>query len=106
VTEKNFRVTQNGVRFALRLTPKGGRDAIGGWSQGADGTSHLKARVSAAPEAGKANAALIVLLAKRLGIAKSRVAIVSGETARMKIVDIAGDGAALAAGLNALGDRQ
>jgi uncharacterized protein len=106
VTEKNFRVTQNGVRFALRLTPRGGRDAIEGWAAGADGISHLKARVTAAPDAGKANAAAIALLAKRLGVAKSRIAIVGGETARMKIVDIAGDGAALAAALNALGERQ
>jgi uncharacterized protein len=106
VTEKTFRVTQDDVRFALRLTPRGGRDAIDGWAESAGGTSHLKARVSVAPEAGKANAALIALLAKRLGVAKSRVAIVGGETARMKIVDIAGDGAALAAVLNALGERQ
>jgi len=34
------------TRFALRLTPKGGRDAIEGWLPGSDGASHLKARVA------------------------------------------------------------
>ncbi|MGD0143402.1 MAG: DUF167 family protein [Rhizomicrobium sp.] len=93
------------TRFALRLTPKGRRDAIEGWLRGSDGASYLKARVAAAPESGKANAALIALLAGKLGIAKSRVAIVGGETARMKIVEIAGDGDALATALKALGDK-
>lgn len=89
----------------MRLTPKGGRDAIEGWMQSADDAFYLKARVAAAPESGKANAALIALLAKRLEVAKSRIAIVSGETARMKIVQIAGDSAVLTATLEALGDK-
>ncbi len=92
------------VRFALRLPPKGGRDGIEGWTQGADGQTYLKARVSAVPEDGKANAALIALLAKTLGIAKSSILIARGETARLKVIEIAGDEAGLAAKLEALGD--
>ena len=105
MVEKRFQVNAQGIRFALRLTPKGGRDAVEGWAQGADGAFHLKARVAATPESGKANAALIALLAKAMRIAKSRIAIVSGETARLKTIEITGDGAALATVLKALGEK-
>lgn len=91
------------LRFAVRLTPKGGRDAVDGWVNGADGKPYLKVRVSAPPEDGKANAALIQLLAKTLGVSKSSLVITSGETARLKIVEAVGDVVALQARLNALG---
>ena len=84
------------ILFVL-LTPKGGRDAIDGVETGADGKSYLKVRVSAPPEDGKANAALIVLMAKVCGVAKSSVSLTSGETARQKQVAIDGDGKQLAA---------
>ena len=87
-----------------RLTPKGGRDSIDGWAAGADGTVYLKVRVRVAPEDGKANAALIALLAKTLGIAKSKVAIVGGAAARLKTVDVGGDAHMLAPQLEALGE--
>ena len=95
---------EGGVRFAVRLTPKGGRDRIEGWVAAADGRLHLKARVAAPPEAGKANAALIALLAKALGVAKSSVTIVGGETARLKQVEVSGDAACLRSRLEALGE--
>ncbi|MFK3778924.1 DUF167 domain-containing protein [Agrobacterium sp. NPDC089420] len=76
------------IRLSVRLTPNGGRDAIDGLEQDADGNSHLKARVSAVPEGGKANRALIVLLAKKLGLPKSSITVFSGETARKKILRI------------------
>nr|WP_210341795.1 DUF167 family protein [Rhizobium setariae] len=79
------------VRLTVRLTPNGGRDAIDGIEDDGSGGTWLKARVSAVPEDGKANKALIALIAKRLGIAKSLVSIVSGETSRKKILRIAGD---------------
>ncbi|MBU6474183.1 MAG: DUF167 domain-containing protein [Alphaproteobacteria bacterium] len=101
-----LRRTDCGLRFAVRLTPKGGRDKIDGWSAGADGRPHLKARVSAPPEAGKANAALIALLAKTLGVAKSAVAIAGGETSRLKQVDVAGDADYLRARLEVLGEAK
>ena len=79
------------LRLAVRLTPNGGRDALEGVETDANGENHLKARVSAVPEKGKANKALIALVAKSLGIAKSSVTIISGETARKKILRIDGD---------------
>lgn len=91
------------VRFAVRLTPKGGRDAIEGWVEGADGKRYLKARVAAPPEDGKANEALVRLLAKALGSAKSKVRIVSGASSRMKIVEAKGDAQLLLARLASLG---
>jgi uncharacterized protein (TIGR00251 family) len=79
------------IRLAVRLTPNGGRDAIDGIEADSDGDTYLKARVSAVPEKGKANKALIVLVAKTLGTAKSSVTLVSGDTARKKILRIEGD---------------
>jgi uncharacterized protein (TIGR00251 family) len=85
----------NFVSLRIRLTPKGGRDAIDGWSRAADGKEYLKVRVAAPPEDGKANVALMALLAKTLGVAKSAVSILSGHTSRIKHVEITGDAGAL-----------
>ena len=90
------------LSFHVRLTPKGGRDAVEGWGAASDGSEHLKARVRAVPEDGKANAALIELLAKILAVPKSSIRIASGATARLKRVAITGDAGALAARLEAL----
>jgi uncharacterized protein len=84
-------------RFVVRLTPKGGRNAVEGWAPGSDGKPYLKARVSAPPEDGKANEALVQLLAKTLDVGKTKVRIVAGMTSRMKIVEVAGDRSRLAA---------
>lgn len=62
----------------------------------------LRVRVSAVPDKGKANAAVVALLAKALGVPKSAVSVVSGETARMKTLDVVGDGATLEKKLLAL----
>jgi uncharacterized protein len=78
------------ARIAVRLTPRGGRDRIDGWDKDGEGRPFLKARVSAPPEDGKANAALVVLIAKSLGVPKSAVSIASGQTARLKQVEILG----------------
>lgn len=48
-------------------------------------------RVSAVPEKGKANKAMIVALAKALGLPKSSFELLSGDTARQKILRIDGD---------------
>ena len=101
-----IRHDERGVSLQVRLTPKGGRDAVEGWTQGADGIPHLKARVRAVPEAGKANTALIELIAKTLSVPKSAVRIAAGGSARLKRIEIKGDGAALAARLEALGEAK
>lgn len=92
-----------GVELFVRLTPKSSRDAVEGVETAADGRSHLKARVRAVPEDGKANKALVRLLSDALGVPARAVAVVAGETARLKTVRIAGDGAALEERLSRLG---
>jgi uncharacterized protein (TIGR00251 family) len=94
-----WHVEAGGLALTVRLTPKGGRDAIDGVEQMADGRSVLKTRVRAAASEGEANAALIKVLAKTLGVAPRDVALVAGATARLKRLRIAGNGAALAATL-------
>jgi uncharacterized protein (TIGR00251 family) len=79
------------VRLAIRLTPNGGRDAIDGVEADGEGDPHLKVRVTAVPEKGKANKALILLIAQSLRIPKSSVSLISGDTARKKILRIDGD---------------
>ena len=74
----------------MRLTPSGGADKIDGRAIDAAGRTYLKARVRAAPEDGKANAALEALLAKALGVAKSKVKVARGATARLKTVEVEG----------------
>ncbi len=78
------------ARFAVRLTPRGGRDAIEGWAEDAQGQAVLKARVAAPPVDGEANVSLIRLIAKALGAPRSAVRIVSGDTARIKLLVVEG----------------
>lgn len=96
-----WRETKDGLALAVRLTPRGGRDALDGFETLADGRTVLKARVRAAPSEGEANAALIALLAKQIGLPRSQIAIAGGATARLKTVVVQGDAAALAARLRA-----
>jgi uncharacterized protein YggU (UPF0235/DUF167 family) len=100
------RIADQVTRFVVRLTPKAGRDRIDGWASAADGTRLLKARVAAAPERGKANAALIALLAKALDVPASAMAIASGKTARIKHVVLRGESSRLRASLEALGEAK
>jgi uncharacterized protein (TIGR00251 family) len=88
----------DGVTVAVRLTPKGGRDAIDGIETLSDGRAVLKVRVRAAPSEGEANDALCQLIAKSLGVPRD-VALTAGATARIKRLAISGDGATLAAAL-------
>ncbi|MBC7167879.1 DUF167 domain-containing protein [Phenylobacterium sp.] len=76
------------MRLAVRLTPKGGRDAAEGWAADGEGRPYLKVRVSAPPVDGAANAALISFLAKTLKRPRASVRIVSGETSRLKMIEI------------------
>jgi len=88
-----------GVALAVRLTPKGGRDAIDGIELLADGRSVLKARVRAAPSEGEANTALLRLIAKAVGVPPRDVTLSAGATARVKRLTVSGDGPTLAAAL-------
>lgn len=94
-----WQAVEGGVIVTLRLTPKGGRDAIGGVETRADGQTVLTARVRAAPTEGEANAALCRLLAQALGVPPRDVTLVGGATARIKRVRVSGDAAPLIAAL-------
>ena len=94
-----WRVAPDGLILVVRVTPKGGRDAIDGIADLADGSSVLKVRVRAAASEGEANAALMQVLARALGVAARDVSLLSGARGRIKRVKIAGAGAALAAAL-------
>lgn len=94
-----WQVLADGLAVTVRLTPKGGRDAIDGIERMADGRSVLKVRVRAAPSDGEANAALLRLMARSLGVAPRQVTLVAGATARIKRLEVAGAGPALAAAL-------
>jgi uncharacterized protein len=94
-----WQIVGDGALLSVRLTPKGGRDAIDGIEQMADGRSVLKARVRAAASDGEANDALVRLVATLLGVAPRQVSLVAGATARLKRLKISGQGAALAAAL-------
>ncbi|WP_299004210.1 DUF167 domain-containing protein [uncultured Caulobacter sp.] len=76
--------------LAVRLTPRGGRDAADGWALDADGRPYLKVRVASPPVDGAANAALIAFLAKRLKIPRSGIRLASGDTARVKRLELDG----------------
>jgi hypothetical protein len=69
----------------VRLTPRGGRDALTGVRDGV-----VQARVAAPPVDGKANAALCKLLARALGVPRTAVTVVRGQTAREKVVRVEG----------------
>jgi hypothetical protein len=88
-----------GLALIVRLTPKGGRDAIDGIEQLSDGRSVLKARVRAAPTEGEANDALCRLIAKTLHIPPRDIVLSAGATSRIKRLAISGDGPTLAAAL-------
>lgn len=101
-----YTVDATGITVSVRLTPKGGRDAIEGVERRADGRSVLKARVRAAPSEGKANAALIALIAKTLRVAPRQVSLAAGATGRIKRIRIDGAAAALTAAMTALAEAK
>ena len=80
-----------GVMIDVRLTPRGGRDAIEGTERRADGRAVLKVRVRAAASEGEANAALCRTIARALGIAPREVTLAGGATSRSKRIRIAGN---------------
>jgi uncharacterized protein (TIGR00251 family) len=67
----------------VRVQPKSSRNQVDGFQDGA-----LRVRVTAAPTEGQANAAVIALLAKTLGVSKSRLEIIRGYNSRDKVVSV------------------
>ena len=86
-----WRYSTAGISIALRVTPRAGRDDIDGIEQLSDGRSVLKVRVRAIADGGEANKAVLVLLAKSLGVPKASVRLLSGATSRLKQIAVDGD---------------
>ena len=78
------------ARLPIKLTPGAAVDRIDGWVVDADGRPVLKVRVRARPVEGEANAALIRLLAKSLGVPHSAVSLARGGQSRLKMIEVAG----------------
>jgi len=79
------------VRVAVRLTPRARADRLDGVGRLADGAPTLKVSVTAPPAEGRANEALLRLLAKEWGIPRRDLALVGGGKSRNKLVHVAGD---------------
>ncbi len=80
-----------GVSVAVRLTPKAAKNRIGVIRASADGKEALRVSVTAPPESGKANKALIALLAKEWKMAKGGITIKTGARGRNKTLFLTGD---------------
>lgn len=83
--------TDEGVIVAIRVTPKAGRQGIDGIIADAAGRPVVKISVTATPEDGKANKAVIALLSRVWNIPKSAISVQSGQKSRNKILRITGD---------------
>jgi len=92
----------NGFTLFIRLTPKAARNTIQGVSEQADGKLYLNIQISAVPENGKANKALLKFLAKTLKLPISAIELSRGHTSRFKQLELRGEPQELRAKLAAL----
>lgn len=83
--------TADGIRVAVKVSPKASRDRIGAPFTDADGRAVLKISVTAAPDRGKANDAVIRLLAKAWSVPKTSIRVTSGAADRRKTLHVTGD---------------
>jgi uncharacterized protein (TIGR00251 family) len=92
----------DGVRVALKVSPRASREGVLGVEVDAGGQFRLTVAVSAPPEGGRANATMIKVLARRWRLPQSTIEIISGARARHKLVHVRGLPAALLAKLEVL----
>ena len=97
-----WRAGAEGVTLQVRVTPRGGRDAVDGIAVLADGRAVMKLRVRAAAESGEANAAVLALLAKALRLPRADVVLGHGAAGRNKSLLLRGEAAMIAERLAAL----
>jgi len=83
--ELKIEKTDGGIIFTTKVVPGSSRTGVCGIFSGM-----VKIKVSAAPEKGKANAALVGFLAKKLGVKKKCISIISGQTGAVKRVQVSG----------------
>ena len=91
-----------GARVALKVTPRADSSRVQGIEVNGAGQAHLAVRISAPPEAGKANAALIKLLARRWRMPQRELELASGAGARYKVLHVHGSPDAVIARLRAI----
>jgi uncharacterized protein (TIGR00251 family) len=84
------REVTEGLILTIRVTPKSSKNEVAGIYEAANGAAAISVKVSAPPDKGKANQAVIELFAKALKVPKSSLTIVSGETSRSKHLLIRG----------------
>ena len=94
--EHPYTPQKNGLCLAVRIVPKASRTGIDGIVRGANGLPALQIRLTAPPADGEANAALIDFLSEALDLHKAAVIIKSGETSRIKVLQLTGDPAKIA----------
>jgi uncharacterized protein (TIGR00251 family) len=100
-----LRQTRDGLLLSVRVTPKSSRDQVAGLYSAADGSVSLAVKVTAPPDKGKANKAVIEVIAKAARVAKSSFRIVAGETDRSKTILVTGNQTAVQAWITALKDE-
>lgn len=100
-----YTLVPEGARIVLRVTPNAACDRIEGPQLRADGVCALRVRVSAPPDKGAANKAVIALVAKALSLPKSALDLVSGQTGRTKVILVRHEPQALAPALESLTAR-
>ena len=81
----DIRLVQDGVVFKVRVQPRASKDQVSGLLEDA-----VKIRLTAPPVDGEANKALCAFLAKKLGVTRSQVDLVTGQTGRNKLVKVSG----------------
>jgi uncharacterized protein YggU (UPF0235/DUF167 family) len=84
------------IRFIIRVTTRANREGVMGVINDSDGVPTLKLSVNAPAEGGKANRAVLSMLAKELGVARSALQIQTGAADRRKLICLQGDAALLA----------
>ncbi len=84
------RASKNGVELFVRATPKAANERISDITQDASGRCYLKVYITAPPEDGKANEAIINLLAITFRLPKACITLMSGATHRLKCFSMDG----------------
>ena len=95
-----FTLTRDGLRVAIHLSPRAKFDRLLGIAAAADGGRALRASVSAPAREGRANEALLQLLAQTWHLPRRNLSIVAGATSRKKTVRVIGDPHELSAKLS------
>jgi uncharacterized protein YggU (UPF0235/DUF167 family) len=101
-----WRADGGALLLSVRLTPRSAREGVGGlWTDEA-GALWLKAQVRAVPEKGRANDALMQLMARVLDVPPRAISLAAGDTNRLKRLRIMGEPEALAQAIDLLAGQQ